>query len=199
MSDGEAQWIWLACRTAVDVWGYDGWELLSERMVALARRSGDLTALPLGLTLRMGAHLHAGELAAVSSLHEEVSAINDATGTHLAPYSALLLFAWRGSEAEGAGLIEATLREVALRGEGQGVAVAQSAGAILYNGLGRHHEALPAARIASECRGELVFRNWGLAELVEAAVHAARRRPRLTRSRASRRPRGPAVPIGHWG
>ena len=91
MSDGEAQWIWLACRTAVDVWDYDGWELVSERMVALARRSGDLTALPLGLTLRMGAHLHAGELAAVSSLHEEVSAINDATGTHLAPYSALLL------------------------------------------------------------------------------------------------------------
>jgi DNA-binding CsgD family transcriptional regulator len=149
---------------------YDGWEILSERMVALARRSGDLTVLPLGLTLRMGAHLHAGELAAVSSLHEEVSAINDATGTHLAPYSALLLFAWRGSEAEGAGLIEATLREVALRGEGQGVAVAQSAGAILYNGLGRYQEALAAARIASECRGELVFRNWGLAELVEAAV-----------------------------
>jgi hypothetical protein len=70
----------------------------------------------------------------------------------------------------GAGLIEAALREVALRGEGQGVAVAQSAGAILYNGLGRSREALAAARIASECRGELVFRNWGLAELVEAAV-----------------------------
>jgi hypothetical protein len=82
----------------------------------------------------------------------------------------LLLFAWRGSEAEGVGLTEAALREVALRGEGQGVAVAQSAGAILYNGLGRSQEALAAARIASECRGELVFGNWGLAELVEAAV-----------------------------
>jgi hypothetical protein len=46
-----------------------------------------------------------------------------------------------------------------LRGKGQGVAVAQSAGAILCNGLGRYHEALAAARIAGECRGELVFRN----------------------------------------
>src|SRR5918996_392533 len=170
MSDGEAQWIWLACRTAVDVWDYDGWELLSERMVSLARGSGVLAALSLGLTLRMGAHLHAGELAAVTSLHEEVSAINEATGTHLAPYGALLLFAWRGSEAKGAALIKATLRDAASRGEGQGVAVAQSAGAVLYNGLGRYPEALAAARLAGEYAGDLVFRNWGLAELVEAAV-----------------------------
>ena len=169
MSDGEAPWIWLLCRTAVDVWDYDGWE----------RLRADGGARPtLGRSDRPSARSHladggtpacrrAGRRQFVTRGSQRDQRRDRDTSRSV---QRLAAFAWRGSEAEVAGLIEATLREVALRGEGQGVAVAQSAGAILYNGLGRSQEALGAARIASECRGELVFRNWGLAELVEAAV-----------------------------
>src|SRR3712207_7644348 len=42
--------------------------------------------------------------------------------------------------------------------------------AVLHNGLGRYEEALAAATAASAYRWDLTFRNWSLAELVEAGV-----------------------------
>jgi DNA-binding CsgD family transcriptional regulator len=164
------RWTWLACRTAVDVWDFDGWELFAERMVSVAREQGALSALPLGLTLRMGAHLHAGQLDTGALLLEEVDAINEATGTRLAPYGPVLLWAWRGREREAAALIKAGMEEVATRREGWGVTVAYSARAVLLNGLGRYEEAFDAAVQAVAYRGDLAFRNWSLAELVEAGV-----------------------------
>jgi hypothetical protein len=53
-------------------------------------------ALPLALTLRTGVDLLARELAAVAGMQEEVEAINQATGSHLAPYARVLLLAWQG-------------------------------------------------------------------------------------------------------
>ena len=46
----------------------------------------------------------------------------DATGSHLAPYAELGLAALRGRQAEAAALIDATIREANLRGEGIGIA-----------------------------------------------------------------------------
>jgi DNA-binding CsgD family transcriptional regulator len=170
------RWMWLACRTAVDVWDFDGWELLSQRVVEIARDVGAMAALPLGLTLRIGAHLHAGELNALTSLVEEVEAINDATGSHLAPYGPVLLLAWTGREREATALIDVTVREVSGRGEGQGLAVAHCSRAVLFNGLGRYKDALEAARLASGYPGDLAFRNWSLAELVEGAARTGETR-----------------------
>jgi DNA-binding CsgD family transcriptional regulator len=169
-------WMWLACRTAVDVWDFDAWELLSQRMVDVARDLGALAALPLGLTLRIGAHLHAGEINALTSLVEEVDAINHATGSHLAPYGPVLLLAWSGRERDATALIDRTLHEVSRRGEGQGLAVAHCSRAVLFNGLGRYEEALAAASLAGAYPGDLAFRNWSLAELVEAAVRTGETR-----------------------
>jgi DNA-binding CsgD family transcriptional regulator len=164
------RWMWLACRTAVDVWDFDAWELLAERMVTVARDSGALGALPLGLTLRIGALLHAGEIRPLSAQLEELDAIVHATGTHLAPYGPLLLLASQGREEQATSLIDASISEVSNRREGQGLAVANCARAILLNGLGRYGEALEAARSAGAYRGDLAFRNWSMPELVEAAV-----------------------------
>jgi DNA-binding CsgD family transcriptional regulator len=170
ISDEEAiRWSWLACRTAMDIWDFGSWDLLSERLVALARHSGALAMLPLALIVRLGARLYAGELAVVGSLHEELESINEAIGSDLAPYGALLLLAWRGSEAEAAVLIEPALRDVTTRGEGQAVAFIQYVRAVRYNGLSRHAEALAAAKLACECDEDLTLSNWSLAELVEAA------------------------------
>ena len=164
------RWLWLACRISIDVWDFDDWDVLSQRLVALVRESGAVAALPLALTVRLGVHIQAGEPSAAAELQQEVEAVNQATGSHLAPYGALLYLAWQGAEHAGMALIEATVREVNSRGEGQGLAVAYYSRAVLLNGLGRYEDALRAARLGSSYRGDLAFRNWTLPELIEAAT-----------------------------
>ena len=64
------------------------------------------------------------------------------------------------------------MRDVTQRGEGYGIACAEWANAVLSNGLGRHRDAVAAARRAAEYHGDLGFFRWALVELVEAAAHA---------------------------
>jgi DNA-binding CsgD family transcriptional regulator len=171
LTDDEAiRWLWLACRTAIDVWDFDSWDVLSERLVERARDTGALSAVPLGLTVRLGVHLQAGDLVAAAALAEEVEAINLATGSHIAPYGRLLQLAWHGEEQKAMGLIDATVREVTARGEGMGLAIAHYSRTLLLNGLGRYEDAVNAARLVSSHPGDLAFHNWSLAELVEAAT-----------------------------
>jgi DNA-binding CsgD family transcriptional regulator len=166
------RWISLACRTAVDTWDFDAWELLSEKMVRRARDLGAPGALATALTLRMVAHLHAGQMGALSSLLDEVEALTQATGIPSSPYGPLVLLAWRGQERDATSLIQATVRGASARGEGQGLAVAHCSNAVLLNGFGRYDEALDAARKGSAYPPDLTFRNWSLAELVEAGVRS---------------------------
>jgi ATP/maltotriose-dependent transcriptional regulator MalT len=154
------------------MWDFDTWELLSERMVNMARHIGAPGALATALTLRLVAHLHAGEMDALGSLLDEVEALNRATGTPPASYGPAVIVAWRGEEREASALIQATLREASARGEGQSLAVAHCSNAVLHNGLGRFTEAVGAATAASAYPWDLTFRNWSLAELVEAAARS---------------------------
>jgi DNA-binding CsgD family transcriptional regulator len=164
------RWTLLACRTAVDMWDLDTWELLSQEIVVRARDLGAPSALATALTLRMVALLHAGEMGALSSLLDEAEGLIQATGVPASPYGPLVLLAWRGQEQETTAAIEATVRGASARGEGQGLAVAHCSAAVLLNGLGRYAEALAAAGKGSSYLPDLTFRNWSLAELVEAGV-----------------------------
>jgi DNA-binding CsgD family transcriptional regulator len=166
------RWISHACRTAVDMWDFDAWELLSAQMVIRARELGAPGALATALTLRMVAHLQAGQMGDLSSLLDEVEALTQATGIPSSPYGPVVLLAWRGQEREATALIQATIRGAIARGEGQGLAVAHCSHAVLLNGLGRYDEALEAARMGSAYLPDLTFRNWSLAELVEAGVRS---------------------------
>jgi DNA-binding CsgD family transcriptional regulator len=169
--DDTLRWGWLACRAAIELWDYDGWQDVADRMVRLARSTGALTALPIGLMLQMGARIYAGDLASVTALDDELNAITEATGSHIAPYGALLRFAWRGRETEASSFIESAIDGATARGEGMGVTAALMARAVLYNGLGRHAEALVAAERGSEHFEDLAYGNQCLVELVEAASH----------------------------
>jgi ATP/maltotriose-dependent transcriptional regulator MalT len=92
----------------------------------------------------------------------------DATGSNLAPSSALHLAAMRGREAELMALIEVSRADVTRRGEGSGVALTELAKSVLYNGLGRYDKARAAAeQIGPE---DLTTENWGMVELIEAAA-----------------------------
>ncbi|GIE95037.1 ATP-binding protein [Paractinoplanes rishiriensis] len=165
-------WLWLASITAADVWDDQGWPVLTERHVRIARRVGDLSTLPLTLNSLVCVHVFAGEEAAAASAVAEIQAIAEATGAALAPYGALALAAWRGDEAAAAPLLEATMAEVAARGENTGATVTHWAQAMLLNGLSRYREAVPAARAATEHPVESGVVNWALSELIEAAVRS---------------------------
>ena len=169
------RWLWVACTASGLVWDFDAWDVLSGRLVALSRDAGALSALPFALNSRGGLHLVEGEPILADSLAKEVAAVNEATGSSIAPYAAVALVAFRGREAEASELIEATRGEVLRRGEGAGLTFVLWASAVLYNGLGRYEDALAAAVQAREDSNAAWFRTWGLVELVEAAARCGKR------------------------
>jgi DNA-binding CsgD family transcriptional regulator len=170
----EIRWLHFACRTAVDLWDDEAWDVLATRHVDLARDAGALVELPIALHTRIGVHLNAGELTAAAALLEEVEVIAEVTGSQIAPYGAVALAAWRGREAEALELMEAGTNEVVSRGEGSALTAIAWARAQLYNSLGRYEDALIPAQQAGEHAEELLFANWGLVELIEAATRSGR-------------------------
>src|SRR5262249_24037975 len=163
------RWLWIACHAAGLLWVYDSWDVLSARLVQLARDAGARSALPIGLSTRAGVHIFSGELNMAASLVEEVATVTQATRSSIAPYGALGLAAFRGLETEASELIEAGTREVLRRGEGEGLTFVQWATAVLFNGLGRYEDARAAAEQAGEDSRVVWFSTWGLVELIEAA------------------------------
>jgi DNA-binding CsgD family transcriptional regulator len=168
----EIRWLWLACRTAMDLWDDESWFVLATRQIQLARDAGALTVLPLALNLRAGIHLFAGQFAAAETLSEEARAVSDAIANPDVPYARLILAGWRGQQAETARLTAAGDRDASARGEGRTIGVGKYATAVLYNGLARYEDALTAARQATEYPQDLAFFTWGLVELIEAAARS---------------------------
>jgi DNA-binding CsgD family transcriptional regulator len=174
ISRGEGRrWLSLASRVAAFLWDDETWDVLSARFVGLARDAGALSGLPLALAIRSASQLFAGEFAMGASLLDEAAAVSDVTGATLASSVGLAHVAFHGREAEAARRIEATTREFARRGEGQGgLAFVHWVTAVLYNGLGRYEEALAAARQAAEDTHASWWRSWGSVELIEAAARS---------------------------
>jgi DNA-binding CsgD family transcriptional regulator len=168
----QLRWKWLATVSSVHLWDDGRWEAISERHVQIARETGALGELPLALSQRVYAHLFAGELTKAAALVDEIRAAAEATGSNLAPYGALGLVALRGREPDAVSLIDDSRGDVTRRGEGIGLSVLDWAQAVLYNGLGRYEEARAAALRASEYPYNLSASNWGMVELIEAAVRA---------------------------
>jgi DNA-binding CsgD family transcriptional regulator len=166
------RWLWPACHTAVLVWDYESWDILSDRLVTLARDAGALMALPIALATRAGVHLFAGELAEVASLVAQAASVTEAIGGSFAPDGALTLAAFRGRETDTSALIEAAAKDAQCRGEAEGLSYVQWVTAVLCNSLGRYEQALAIARQASEGSPAQQFSIWGLVELIEAAARS---------------------------
>jgi DNA-binding CsgD family transcriptional regulator len=167
----EIRWLWLACNTAALLWDDETWDVLSARHVQLAREAGALSVLPMALGSRITVHLAAGEVAAATSLIEQLKAVATATGSHFAPCSAMTLAACQGREAEASELIEICRKEATARGEGIGLTRIDWSSALLYNGLGRYEDALAAAEQAAEYTQDSTL---GLLELIEAASRSGK-------------------------
>ena len=163
---------WLAQAAASALWDDDAWHAMLVRHLRLARDAGALERLPLLLGALGTAVAWSGDFAAADALVTEADAVREATGTRAAPFTAMMLAALRGHQAEAASLIEATIAEATAGGQGIAVAYAHWAAAIVANGLGRYAEALAAARAASEDLSTAYVSMWALPELIEAAARA---------------------------
>ena len=172
--EDELRWLWLACHIARALGDDVAWDELTARQVALARRTGALSLLPVALDEQVHADLFCGRLAAARSHVAEADAVLEATGSHLGLRGAIALAIFRGDEAGSLALIEACRQDVLRRGEGFWLASVDWGTAVLYNGLGRYDEALAAAERAAEDPHGLGTPMWLLADLVEAAVHSGK-------------------------
>jgi DNA-binding CsgD family transcriptional regulator len=176
-SEHDLHWMWLAWLVAYEVWDDETWHQLTSRLVEFARKVGAFAVLPLALIFRSQVHVQAGEFAAASAVLEEADAIKAATGNtplmHTSNSSAgpLVFAAWRGREAQTLELIEASVEDATVRGEGRTISVVENAKAVLYNGLGHYEAALAAAQLACE-HDDLGLFGWALVELVEAGVRS---------------------------
>jgi DNA-binding CsgD family transcriptional regulator len=162
------RWSWWAPVASLPLWDSEGYDLIVPPL-QFARDVGALDQLPMLLNVLAVATALRGDLAAAASLVAEADAARDASGARLVAYAAMVLAALRGSEAQAAPLIEATLEQAAAVGQGAAVTWAHWVAAVLYNGLGRYQEALVAARQATGHK--LVHLSmWALPELVVAAA-----------------------------
>jgi DNA-binding CsgD family transcriptional regulator len=195
----ELRWLWLACQTAMDLWDDESWRVLSTRFVELARDAGALAVLPIALSSKAGIHLYAGELDTAASLIEEMDAAAELAGIRFAPYAALGLAAVRGRETQAAELIDASLDDVAGRGEGVGIGCIAWTRSFLHNSFGRYEEALTAAEQTQEYPATLLYARWGLIELIEAGVRTgkpARAAEAVVRLSETTRPSGTDWALG---
>jgi DNA-binding CsgD family transcriptional regulator/tetratricopeptide (TPR) repeat protein len=173
----ELRWLWPMTSAALHLWDDEAWLRLSRRYVDLTHATGALSELPLALSTRAMVLLFAGDLSTAASLVEEQETVTEATGSQLAPYSAMCLAAMRGQSSATERLIELTSRDAVAKGEGISIAVADWTRAVLANGQGKYAEAASAARQALYHQEYPELRypgiaNWAAAELIEAATRS---------------------------
>jgi DNA-binding CsgD family transcriptional regulator len=164
----------LALMVSSILWDDEAYTVISERWARFCRDAGALSDLLLALSFRTHVLLFTGDLSSAASLVEEVRAATDATGINFEPIGAMALAAFRGNEAEASPFIEANMSQALHRREGNRLAVATWASAVLNNGLGRYQDALAAAQQATDPL-DVIHPYWALAELIEAAVRSGTR------------------------
>ncbi len=173
-TDERLRWMWLACRSAHNIWDAELWDALSEEFLRLAHDAGASSLLGHASAMRAGVRLFAGELNAAWSLVGEEEAIQKAMGISRPSYPGVSVSAWQGRESEVRARVDSNTGRAAQVGEGQWSTLVHWASATLYNGLGRYEDALHEAERAVEAPREYGIASWALPELVEAAVRCGR-------------------------
>jgi DNA-binding CsgD family transcriptional regulator len=162
------RWGWLAPGAGSATWD-DEAIMAYERNARVVRDAGALGELPIHLQALALELAWLGDLSGARALAAESDSISASTGNEVPPFAMLRILALQGREADAARLIAAAVEHGTTRGQGQAVTVAHWAAAVLYNGLGRHHEAAAAAREVMTKGNPPWPTIWAPFELVEAA------------------------------
>ena len=169
----DRRWLWLACRFAQDLWDDELWQVLATRGVRLARDTGALNLLPNALNHLAALSVHSGAFAAAAAQIAEVESLTKATGLPPLTYSACMLAAARGDQAQAHAMLESSWRNTTARGEGSALGGHDWFAAWLHNGNSHYGGALADARRACEHDDVMVYGR-ALAELIEAGVRDGR-------------------------
>lgn len=156
----------LAGLITTEAWDHEAALALAKRQVRVARESGALVQLQFALNFLANNVIVTGDLRGASTLLEEerlLSAI-----TLVSPNRTMLIDALRGDTDRTIPLIQSMIEAAVKGGHGRVIFFAHYAAAVLYNGLGRHADALAHARqvIESDALG---FQTFAVGELAEAA------------------------------
>ncbi|MFE3202376.1 ATP-binding protein [Embleya sp. NPDC059237] len=165
--------LWAACGPAMDLWDDAAWRTLATRQLELVRGAGMLAELPVALSYRALAHVHAGEFADAAALVDEAHTIAAEVGTPAMLHVDVTVAAWRGDEERTTRLADIATRDATARGEGRLLSATEYARTVLLNGLGRYDAALEACRACADL-DEISFHAWIPVEFIEAATHAGR-------------------------
>jgi DNA-binding CsgD family transcriptional regulator len=166
------RWLWLGSFLAADLWDDERWHVVATRHATITREAGALSDFPAALDSLAFARLFAGELAAASSLVEEVTTVCAAIGSNPARLGPLGLAAFRGREREARTLIGSAIEQGRASWPGGRRDRLNWLHALLCNSLGQYEEALAAAQEAARHPEEIAAPRWGLVELVEAAARS---------------------------
>jgi DNA-binding CsgD family transcriptional regulator len=153
---------------ALEVWDSESRHALGVHQLQVARKTGALVQVQLGLNYMANTNLLAGELSVAASQIDEDRSISEVTGNAPVGYTALALAAFRGREIEASELIRETVDSAERQGQGRIVSFATYASAVLYNGLGRYDAARDAAAPVFE-RDVIGYGTVVVSELAEAA------------------------------
>jgi DNA-binding CsgD family transcriptional regulator len=167
-SPRELRWLWLGCRSAMELWDDTAWYELASRQARFARDNGAITVLPNTLNFLATYLVHAGDFADAAALLEEADTLINVTGGVPHHYAHLMLAAWSGQAAHTSELAESAVNDAHARGEGRVIAMAEYATALLHNGLGSYETALAAAERTAEF--DDLATPTVLVELIEAAT-----------------------------
>jgi DNA-binding CsgD family transcriptional regulator len=153
---------------AAEAWDYDTGRTVAERQVDLARRSGALVQLQLALSFQAFFVLLTGDMATAAGLLDEERQLSAMTRTDTAGLGDLLVTAYRGDVDRASPAIEAIVGGAAQDGQERMVALAHHSASVLFNGLGRHADALRNAQSVIDS-GVLGLQALAISELAEAA------------------------------
>jgi DNA-binding CsgD family transcriptional regulator len=182
-----------ACVIATEAWDYDTGRAEAERQVKLARDSGALVQLQFALHFLACYLLLAGDIPGAAALVEEERLLAGMTRTAPVGSGGLFVDAFRGDAARAIPTIEAVVEAATKAGQGRTTALAHYVGAVLYNGLGRHADALHHAQRVVES-GVLGCQTLAMSELAEAAARQEDR-DLLAQTSAWVRERATATPM----
>jgi DNA-binding CsgD family transcriptional regulator len=175
-AEASLRWGWLTVVPTYVLWDEERTYAICVRQMEAVREAGAHARLSLDLATFSLIAVRCGDFASAAGAIAEADAITEATGSQLAPFSAMTLAALSGREAEARGLIESVRKEAIPLGQGAVIQLAEWALAMLCNGLGRYQEAVAAAQDASDDGPEELFTSaWRAMELLEAATRCDNR------------------------
>jgi DNA-binding CsgD family transcriptional regulator len=161
--------LWLACRSAMNLWDDGSLCSLSELLSTAAREAGLVVHVRSAISVNVAVALLTGDLDRAVALGREAQALSELSDSDLPVYPPLAIAAWQGHPWPPTAALPTRPRGDGLPDASTQVIIADFAVALGGNGLGRYGEAMHAAKRAAQHSAHLGYALWALPELVEAA------------------------------